>query len=143
MDDKNVQVCSELCCLLNYFPETYMNRLPKKLFILIQKNSNSKYFVNVDTTKPLNEQKVLKETKDALIVLKYNYWYNDEEKNNIITKLNENEKKHKEMLEEKYNPDTLFKNRSPKIEKENTSVAMVECKESFFIKIKNFFKRTF
>ena len=143
MDNKNVQVCSELCCLLNYFPDTYMYRLPEKLLILIRQNSNSKYFVDVDTTKPLNEQKIIKETKDALIVLKYNYWSNNEEKSSIIARLNENEKKYEEMLREKYNSDNLFKNKSPKIEVEDTPVAMVEYKESFFTRIKNFFRRTF
>ena len=140
MDEKKIQICSEIYCLLKYFPEAYIYKLPKKLLNLIKENSYSKYFIEVDVNKTLEEQNIIKETKDTLVVLKYNYWSNETEKRNIIEKLNENEKKYEEELREKFNPNKLFKNKVKKIE---NSVDIVEYKESFFSKIRNLFKRNF
>ena len=143
MDEKKIQTCSEIYCLLNYFPESYIYKLPKKLLNLIKQNSYPKYFIEVDVNKPLEEQKIIKETKDTLIVLKYNYWSDEAEKRNIIERLNENEKKYENELREKFNPDNLFKNKATKVETVENSIAMVEYKESIFTKIRNWFKRTF
>ena len=41
MNDTNLQTCSELYCLLNYFPQSYIDKLPRKLLELIKQNSNS------------------------------------------------------------------------------------------------------
>ena len=120
-----------------------MDKLPKKLLNLIKENSYSKYFIEVDVNKTLEEQNIRKETKDILVVLKYNYWSNEEEKRNIIERLNENEKKYEEELREKFNPNNLFKNREYKLRKIEDSVDMLEYKKSFFKKIRNWFKRNF
>lgn len=141
MNEIKLQVYSEIYCLLNYFPETYINKLPEKLLNLIKQNSDSKYFIEIDTAKSLEEQKIIEETKNTLVVLKYNYWSDDTEKINIMEKLTENERKYQEKLREKYNPDTLFKNKEIKTETLETSVAIVEYKESIFTKIKNWFKK--
>lgn len=41
MNDTNLQTCSELYCLLNYFPQSYIDKLPRKLLELIKQNSDS------------------------------------------------------------------------------------------------------
>ena len=46
MNDTNLQTCSELYCLLNYFPQSYIDKLPRKLLELIKQNSNSKYIIH-------------------------------------------------------------------------------------------------
>ena len=138
MEEIKLQTFSEIYCLLNFFPESYIAKLPKKLLNLIEQNSNSKYFIEVDTTKPLEEQNISENTKNILVVFKYNYWADEIEKKNIIEQLNINENKYEEELREKYNPDNIFKNK----ETIENSVSMVEYKESFFTIIKNWFKRT-
>ena len=61
-----------------------------------------------------------------------------------ITDIEKNELLEEEKrIREKYNPDNIFKKRDTKIETVENSVAMIECKESIFKKIKNWFKRTF
>ena len=141
MEEIKVQTFSEIYCLLNFFPESYIDKLPKKLLNLIKQNSDSKYFIEVDTTKPLEEQNISKETKNTLVVFKYNYWSDEIEKRNIIEQLNWNENKYQEELRERYNPDNLFKNKKTTVETVENSVAMIEYKESIFTKIKNWFKR--
>ena len=139
MDEIKVQTLSELYCLLNYFPKIYLDKIPEKLLDLIKGFCNKKYFIEVDTTKTLEEQNISDETKNMLVVFKYNYWASEYEKQNIIEKLNENEKNYQEELREKYNPDNLFKDN--KIQTNEKCVSMVVYKEPIFIKIKNWFKR--
>ena len=44
---------------------------------------NSKYIIQVDTNLPLNAQNISPKTKTILMVLKYNYWSTDIEKQHI------------------------------------------------------------
>lgn len=140
MEETKLQTFSEIYCLLKFFPESYIEKLPKKLLNLIKQSSNSKYYIEIDNAKPLEEQNISEETKNILIVLKYNYWADEAEKRNIIEQLNRNENKYQENLREKYNSNNLFKNKQTTVETIQNSVAMIEYKESFFTKIKNWFK---
>ena len=140
MEETKLQTFSEIYCLLKFFPESYIEKLPKKLLNLIKQSSNSKYYIEVDNAKPLEEQTISEETKNILIVLKYNYWADEAEKRNIIEQLNRNENKYQENLRQKYKSNNLFKNKQTTVETIQNSVAMIEYKESFFTKIKNWFK---
>ena len=146
MYQSKIQIFSELSCLLDYFPEEYIYKIPKQLLDTIKQNSDAKYFIKIDTKKSLVNQEILKETKDMLMVLKYNYWSNEEEQKSIREKLLQNEEKYQKKLKEKYNPDNIFKKiENNKIEEvENT--ALVEYKEGNFLKrilrkVMNFSKR--
>ena len=76
-----------------------------------------------------------------LIVFKYNYWSNEDEKQEIIKQLNENEYKYQEKLKD------LFKNNSKtqnEIVNESTALVKIDEKNIFkkiIEKIKNIFKR--
>lgn len=76
-----------------------------------------------------------------LIVFKYNYWSNEDEKQEIIKQLNENEYKYQEKLKD------LFKNNSKtqnEIVDESTALVKIDEKNIFkkiMEKIKNIFKR--
>ena len=141
MEETKVKTLSEIYCLLNYFPKTYVDKIPSKLLELISYFSNSKYFIDIDTKRPLEEQNISKETKNMLIVFKYNYWSNEDEKQEIIKQLNENEYKYQEKLKD------LFKNNSKtqnEIVDESTALVKIDEKNIFkkiIEKIKNIFKR--
>ena len=74
-----------------------------------------------------------------LAILNLNYWCeNEEEKQSFLNELNKNE------LEEKYNPDNLFKKKQDESIQNNLQI--IEYKKPNFIqrlltKIKKFFKR--
>lgn len=138
-----IQANTELMCLLKYFPINYIKKLPTKLLEMIYRNSDEKYNIDVDLNKDLRSQNISKKTKDMLAVLTYNYWSDETEKKDIIERLNENENNYQENLREKYNPDSIFKNKVRKTEAVENSIAMVEYKESIFTKIKNWLKRFF
>lgn len=140
---ETIQTYTEIGCLLKYFPNSFIEKLPNKLLEIISLRSDRKYLIDVDTDKSINEQNISDKTKKVLAVLTYNYWSSETEKRDIIEHLNENEKKYQEKLREKFNPDNIFKNKASKVETIENSVAMVEYKESIFTRLRNWFKRTF
>lgn len=145
-----IKAYTEVNCLLEYLPQSYIDKLPKKLIELIQNQSNEQYNINIDTNKSLLEQEFSQKTKDLIAVIKYNYWSTDEEKQQLKQIFYENENRYQKELLEKYNPNDIFKKRESKTEIlqqeviEN-NVQMVVYKESiftrFFNKIKNLFRR--
>lgn len=138
-----IRANTEIKCLLKYFPINYIKKLPTKLLETIYKNSDEKYNIDVDLKKDLKNQNISKKTKDMLAVLTYNYWSSENEKQEIIERLNENENNYQKEMRKKYNPDTLFKNKVSKAELAENSGTIVEYKESVFAKIKKWFKRLF
>jgi len=141
--EETIQTYTEIGCLLKYFPNSFIEKLPNKLLEIISLKADIKYLIDVDTDKSINEQNISNKTKMILAVLTYNYWSNEKQKDIIKKKLYDNEEIYQRNLTEKYNPDNLFKNKETKVETVENSVAMIEYKESIFTKIKNWFKRTF
>ncbi len=141
--EETIQTYTEIGCLLKYFPNSFIEKLPNKLLEIISLKADRKYLIDVDTDKSINEQNISNKTKMILAVLTYNYWSNEKQKDIIKKKLYDNEEIYQRNLTEKYNSDNLFKNKETKVETVENSVAMIEYKESIFTKIKNWFKRTF
>ena len=138
MNENIIKTYSEIYCLLKYFPESYINKIPKKLIELINNTVDSKYFIEVYLDKNLEDQNISQDTKNMLVVLKYNYWSTEEEKKYIVEQLNRNEKEFLEKQREKYNPDEIFKKvKDRKIynKKNETEVAIIEYRESIILKI--------
>ena len=69
-----IKAYTEVNCLLEYLPQSYIDKIPKKLIELIQNQSNEQYNINIDTNKSLLEQEFSQKTKDLIAVIKYNYW---------------------------------------------------------------------
>lgn len=146
MNENIIKTYSEIYCLLKCFPEEYINKIPNKLLDLIKNKIDSKYFIEVDINKSLEEQNISQDTKNMLVVLKYNYWSNEEEKIQITEQLNENEKIFQAEQREKYNPDKVFEKVIERKEKSKNSVSelsIIEYKESIISKIANKIKRYF
>jgi len=139
---------SEVYEILNLLEDEYIEKIPQKVRDFFKEEKDIEYKPIIDINIPLNEQNLKRETFVLLAMLNLNYWCNnEEEKEDFLSVLAQNEKEKKE-LEEKYNPDNLFKNRT----KTNTcddsqqSLEMIEYKKQNFIqvllnKIVKFFKR--
>lgn len=134
---------TEVNCLLQYLPQSYLDKLPKKLMELIRDQSDAQYNIYIDTNKSLLEQNFSDKAIALIAVLKYNYWSTDEEKQQLEKIFYENENTYQEELLEKYNPDNIFKKK--KTENIDTNLQMVEYKENVFIqffnKIRNLFRK--
>ena len=134
---------TEVNCLLQYLPQSYLDKLPKKLMELICDQSDTQYKIYIDTNKSLLEQNFSDKAIALIAVLKYNYWSTDEEKQQLEKIFYENENAYQEELLEEYNPDNIFKKK--KTENIDTNLQIVEYKENVFIqffnKIKNLFRK--
>ncbi len=143
-----IKAYTEVNCLLEYLPQSYLEKLPKKLIELIKKQSNEEFNIDIDIKKSLLDQNFSNKAKDLIAVIKYNYWSTDEERKQLKNMFYENEKKYQEELLEKYNPNNIFKKNEIKIiipqEEAENNVQMIVHKENIFTrflnKIKNLFK---
>ena len=145
----NILAYSEVDEILNLLEDKYKNKIPEKIRNFFKEEKDPNYRVSIDIDRPLIEQNLQRDTFVFLAILYLNYWCeSDEEKQKYINELAENEKEKKE-LEEKYNPDNLFKNRiNSKSEKglHEENLQIIEYKKPNFIqrlleKIAKFIKR--
>ena len=143
MEETKVKTLSETYCLLKHFPKAYIEKIPPKILELINHFSDSKYYIDINTEKTLDEQNISEETKNMLIVFKYNYWSTEGEKQMIYDKLDENEMQYQQELREKYNYENIFKNKSTQVNVAEKNVAMIEYKEPIFKSILNRIKSIF
>ena len=141
-----IKAYTEVKCLLEYLPQSYIDRLPKKLIELIKRQSNEQYKINIDINKSLLEQNFSTKTKDLIAVINYNYWSTDEERQQLKNKFYENENRYQTELLEKYNPNDIFKKKESKTdvtENIEKNLQMVEYNENIFRRIINKIKRIF
>ncbi len=140
----NTKAISELNAILKQLNKVSYNKIPKELLTEIEKNAT----VDVSYIKsniPLEELNLEQETKEMLAVISYQYFCDEEERKTWQKELQENEKKYQETLQQKYNPEELFKD--TKFEKDQSSQnipkenALIEYKEPFFTKLWNFIKK--
>lgn len=81
--EETIQTYTEIGCLLKYFPNSFIEKLPNKLLEIISSKADRKYIIDIDTNKSINEQNISNKTKMILAVLTYNYWSNEKQKDII------------------------------------------------------------
>ena len=143
---ENMLAYAEIDEILNLLEDDYREKVPKKVRDFFKEEKMKDYHPEIDIEKPLIEQNLKRETMVLLAILNLNYWCeNEEEKQRFLNELDKNEEVKKE-LEEKYNPDNLFKKKKQIkiLKEENTS--LIEYKKTNMLKrvferIINFFKR--
>ena len=120
-----------------------LKKIPKKLIEYLYENANKNYVCDFDYTKPLSELKLKDETKALIGMIYINYICDDEkQKEKILYKLNENERKYQEYLNIEYPSNNLFENN--KINSDSTLPAEVKNQtilEKIINKIKSIFVR--
>lgn len=129
---------SEVYAILNLMSWNSINKIPEEIWENIENKRDKENIIEINN---IEEYQVSEQANKLLAVLYKNYFATDEEKEIIKAKEKILYQKEQEELREKFNPDSIFKNEEAKIENVENSVAMVECEESIFTKIKNWFKR--
>lgn len=138
----------EVLTILGYMETEYQEKIPKKLIDFFERNSAKNYKFDIDLAIPLKEQKLKAKTLSLLAMLNLNYWCkSNEEKQELIKRYSENEKKYQEELRKRYNPDNIFKKQQEKSNIEENviqnEVALIEYKESIFRRLINKIKSIF
>lgn len=146
METRTREMYSEVYGILNMLGNSYIERIPEKLYNMIEREKEPTYNPIYDSNKPLENQNVDKQTIATIATFYLNFWCNTEEEKKEIRKiLIDNEDKYQEELREKYNPDNIFKKKESKEQEEVEKVQMIEYKEGLIQKIinkiKKFFKR--
>lgn len=141
MTKETMQAYTEIDCILSNMPSEYVLKVPEKLREKFKKEKDPKYIFRLKENKSLNEHNLNNKTRALLAMLKYNYWCkNQEEKEKLAERFNENQRKHVEYIREIYNPNDIFKKKY-KIQEEkaiNQNISIIEYKESnFFEKLLN------
>lgn len=141
----NMLAYAEIDEILNLLEDEYRESVPEKVRDFFREERMPNYTPKIEIEKPLTEQKLKRETMVLLAILYINYWCdNDEEKQRFINEMAKNEKEKRE-LEEKYNPDKLFNNRT----KEDTviervkNVEMIQYRGSVFKKLREWIRKIF
>lgn len=141
---ENMLAYAEIDEILNLLEDDYRERVPKKVRDFFKEEKMKDYHPEIDIEKPLIEQNLKRETMVLLAILNLNYWCeNEDEKKSFLDELDKNEEE-KNELEEKYNPDNLFKKKQDESTENNLQI--IEYKKPNFIqilltKIKKIFKR--
>lgn len=142
MDIKTKETFSEVYCILNMLGESYIMKLPSKLYQMIKEEKDDEYNPQYDITIALEKQNIKRETLAMIALFHLNYWCDSqEEKQELKNLLNKNEIKYQTELRRKYNPDNIFKNKNlSKKNEENIlkeTVSVIEYKENIFKKMIN------
>ena len=147
----NMIAYAEIDEILNLLEDKYRDKVPEKVRAFFKEEKMVDYKPTIDVNTPLIQQNLKRETIVLLAILNINYWCeNEEEKQFFLNELAKNEDE-KKKLEEKYNPDNLFKNKNNNdvstdkiVEPQN--ISMVEYKKQGIFKrildkITGFFKK--
>ena len=138
---------SEVYEVLNLMEDEDKERVPQEVRNFFEEQRMKEYKPKIRTDIPLTEQNLRRETLVLLTILVINYWCDsEEEKQSFIDELGKNEKI-KMKLQEKYNPDNLFKNRKKTKEdivmEQVENVEIIQYKENLFTKLKKWFEKIF
>lgn len=139
MNDNEGLAYSEVDEILNNLEDEYVEKIPMKIRQFFKETKNKEYKPIIRTDVPLEEQNLKRETIILLAILNLNYWCeSEEEKQELLNSFSKNEElkeQERKELEERYNPDNLFKKRKNEIHKiiEDSNKQLVEYKEKNFI----------
>ncbi len=135
---------TEVLEIIKYFPKEEYSKIPLEKIEFYKKNMDKDYHFTINPEIDLDKQNISMEANAIMVNLFKDYFANEQQKLKIEQILDLNQEKKEQEKREKYNPNDIFKKRE-KIESNNaqttevnTNTALIEYKESFFKKFKNF-----
>lgn len=131
---------SEVYAILRLLSYEQLLKIPNDIWRNIAEKRDKENEIEIDN---INDYVPSNEANYLLASIYIKYFATLEEKKVIKAKEKALYEKRQKKLYEKYNTDNLFKNRVSKVEKVKNAVSVVEYKEPFFTRIKNWFKRNF
>lgn len=135
---------TEVLEIISHFPEEEYSKIPLEKIEFYKNNMDKDYVFTIDTEVNLEKQNISKEAYAIIVNLFKEYFATEEQKAKIDEILNLNQNLEEQEKRRAYNPDDLFKKvkeqKTNNIEvcENNSDTTLIEYKESFFIKFKNF-----
>lgn len=134
---------SEVLDIINNMEDIYREKISTKFMEFLVKNQNENYINHMNPNLEMNEQIKGKKTKEILAIIAYNYWYNEEQREEYKKRLKENEEIHQQELRKLYDTDNLFKRNRENEDTNNMQIMVVQKKkwyQKIFEKIKGIFR---
>lgn len=146
IDSTYAKAYKEVLEIIRYFPPKEYAKIPEERIEFYQKNMDKDYNFIINPEIDLSEQNISPEANAIIVNLFSEYFATEEQKVKIKEILNINQKREEQEKREKYNPDNIFKNRyknstgevNKKVTEGTVNTEIVEYKESFFTRFKNF-----
>lgn len=124
----------ELNMILPLLDDELVNKIPDNIKKIFETEKDDEYRPHIDINKPLDEQKLKRETIILLTMLNLYYWCeNETEKQELIQLLSNNDIEMKKVLNQKYDFNEIFK-KNDGIETNATSGELIEIASKNFIK---------
>lgn len=138
INDTYAKAYTEVLEIIKYFPQEEYAKIPKEKIEFYENNKDKGYIFEINPEIDLAEQNISVEANAIIVNLYKDYFATEEQKIKIKEILDLNQQKEELEKRKKYNPDKIFKETNKQeIQKESTN-AIIEYKESFFIKFKKF-----
>lgn len=141
INNKYSKAYTEVLEIIKYFPKKEYEKIPVEKIEFYKKNKDNDYVFKINPQIDLSEQNISEEANAIIVNLFTDYFATEEQKNKINKILDLNQEKKEIEKRQKYNPDNIFKKAEKTYTKDTEitdNTALVEYKESFFIKFKNF-----
>lgn len=126
---------TEVLSILEYLPQSEVDKIPNKFKEFLKENSISDYNPNFDYSLGLDKIELKHKTKLLLAMIYLNYICSEEERLEYNKILYQNEETYQKYLREKYNPDDIFKKEKNALIEEHMEI--IEYKEPLLKRILN------
>lgn len=100
---------SEVLEILKYISSEDYNKIPQEKLNVFKINASKDYKFKYNPQKTLDEQNVSKKAKAIIGLLFRDYWATESQREKIIRKQNYDRMKIEKEKQEKYNPNSIFK----------------------------------
>ena len=133
------QSFSEVYDIIMHLEKDLYNKIPNGFMQMIKQNRDLNYVVNLDYSKDINDQELLRETRVILSLIYRDYLCSDEKRKTIIEKDKVELKQYEEEIKRKYDIEKIFdKKRSEEDRVEHQQIPKadlpIEVKEKTFFK---------
>ena len=81
---------SETLDIINNMEISYKEKIPKKFMNFLIKNQSNSYINHINPNIAINEQITGAKPKELLAIITYSFWYDENEKEQYMKKLQEN-----------------------------------------------------
>lgn len=139
ISEKYACAYKEVIEVLKHTKKEDVCKIPSYKILLYAKYMNNNYEFKIDETKSIENQNLSQEAKAILANLYRDYWASAYQRQRIKAKEKYDIEK---LLQEKYSPDNLFKNRNIQEKSEEVGITVIQ-EERWSKKIFNMIKKLF
>ena len=145
MENINVRISKsykEVLTYLSLLPPTELKKIPPEKLEIYAKYMDDSYDYKIDSSRPMQSQKMMEETKAILANLFRDYFANDYQKQRILVKEENDLQKIEKIKKEKYDPYKILEKRNQnKVEIKELVVSKHSYLKELIKKIKKLFKK--